>query len=101
MVSPGKLARRCEVSEICHTRYPWQAVISLICPDRGENVENGSRHFAIGGRPSKRLCDAVQDLASDTVMKEENIFNATGIKQHTIKSHIPDTNPSQLAGLVT
>ena len=78
------------LGEVKNPKYAIQDILGkpavpLIRPDRSENVRNGFRYFAIGGRPGKRLCDAIQVLASEAVIKEENAFNATGRNQHTAK----------------
>ena len=78
------------LGEVKRPKYAIQDLLGkpsvlLIRPDRSENVHNGFRYFAIGGRPRQRLCDALRVLASDAVIKEENAFNVTGRNQHTAK----------------
>ena len=53
------------LGEVKRPKYAIQDILGkpavpLIRPDRSENVRNGFRYFAIGGRPGKRLCDAIQ-----------------------------------------
>ena len=78
------------LGEVKRPKYANQDILGkpavpLIRPDRSESVRNGFRYFAIGGRPGKRLCDAIQVLSSEAVIKEENAFNATGRNQHIAK----------------
>ena len=44
--------------------------VPLVRPDRSENVHNGCRYFAIGGRPRQRLCDAISHQSCEVDAKQ-------------------------------